>query len=233
MITSNTKITNKDIHFNKWVQLAELMLKEGIVEDIIKFAEQLLPKLNASFGEDNTIQTLTLEEWEQLYFRWQNLQIASNPQVEKLNRGQFYIGFELDSSESGIFYVNPLSREEWETPEDNIGLIYFGAKPMAVLCEDEVTHGKDFQGEVIIFRDNLLKNFNIGDTELTKKFSEDLGYNNCLSDVSILNEPDENGSPPWTMKYNQSWFEGEGWEFYPVSFEVKPPSQLGVFNWWW
>ena len=122
MITSNTKITDEKNRFNKWAQLAYLMQNTGIIEDIIKFAEQLLPKLNAAFGEDNTIQTLTLEEWEQLYFRWQNLQIASNPQVEKLNRGQFYIGIHRDKlsevgsfNESGIFYVNPLSGEEWET----------------------------------------------------------------------------------------------------------------------
>ena len=102
---------------------------------------------------------------------------------------------------------------------------------MAVLCEDEVTSEK--RGEYIGFRPLLLNQINIGDTELHKKFSEELGYNYCLSDVTILNEPDENGSPPWTMNYDQSWFERDGWEFHPVSFEVKTETQLGVFNWWW
>jgi len=216
MITNDWKILeDSGYEFNKWTQLAVIMIEVGIIEDIIKFADTGVAILKA----------LTLEEWEQLYYRWRNNQIISNPQVEKLNRGQFYIGRTELSNESGIFYVNPLSREEWESNFD-VGLIYFDAKTVALLCKDE----QENKGKKMTERTPLLKKINI---EFGEYVSYNMGYNTSLADVTILNEPDENGHAPWSMGYNQSFFESEGWEFYPVSFEVKTETKLGVFNWWW
>jgi len=220
MITSDTKIFSKNEDefndLNIWTQLADIMLKVGIIKDIFRFEV---------FNEQ------TLGQWEVTVDVWREEQMILNSQVEKLNRGQFYIGKNengMGDSETGVFYVNPLSKEGWESNSD-VGLIYFGANTMALLCKDEAKN-PTAKGKDIFSRTSLLNEINVEDLS-----SWDMGYNSTLEDVTILNEPEEGGYNPWSMGYDQSWFESNGWKFYPITFEVseETPPQLGVFNWWW
>ncbi len=216
MITSDTKIYSKSegMLLDGWEQLADLMIKVGIIKDIFEVdieSDDDLGRHDYSWMEK--------VEW------WREEQMRMNPKVEKLNRGQFYIGVKYDydahrgNDSWGIFYVNPLSREEWESNSD-VGLIYLGVEPVALICEDETKNkGKDMTERTPILNVTLPQ--------------KGVGYNSTLADVTILNEPSYGGYNPWSMGYDQSWFESGGWEFHPVSLEVETQRQLGVFNWWW
>jgi len=234
MITSDTKIFSQDEdstqRLNIWTQLAAIMLKVGIIKDIFNSLGNGVTEFEV--GQRGVAQRLDISTWK-MVDRWREIQMQKNSSVEKLNRGQFYIGvsqigstFGYDSSDKwGVFYVNPLSEEGWVLNSD-VGLIYFGANTMALIFKDEEKN----EGKEITERTSLLNEINVEDLS-----SWDMGYNSTLADVTILNEPEDGGYNPWSMGYDQSWFEREGWKFYPITFEVseETPPQLGVFNWWW
>jgi hypothetical protein len=224
MITSDTKILEDSGYgFNMWTQLAVIMIKVGIIKDIFD---------SLGYKASDRQQGLDITK---LVDAWREIQMQTNPSVEKLNRGQFYIGalqkssnfsvgFDSSWDRWGVFYVNPLSKEEWESDE-HAGLIYFGANTMALICKDE----QENEGKKMTERTSLLK------IDEGYVINEDFGYNSTLSDVTILNEPDENGFAPWSMGYDQSWFERKGWKFYPITLheEEETLPQFGLFNWWW
>jgi hypothetical protein len=125
-----------------------------------------------------------------------------------LKRGRFYLAsFGRDENSWAVFYVNPV---DW-FQKNSIGLVYIGWGGLLRMLGNPVEPSMNISNK---------------------------GWNNGLSDIAAVEDYretellDERIAEAEELEESYDFFRESGYTFYELP-NMRPVTELGVFNWWW
>jgi hypothetical protein len=125
-----------------------------------------------------------------------------------LKRGRFYLAsFGQDENSWAVFYVNPV---DW-FQKNSIGLVYIGWDGLLRLLKNPEENPMTVS--------NKGWNSGLSDIAAVEDYRELVERNRIIAKAEVLEE-------------SYDFFREEGYTFYELP-NMRPVTELGVFNWWW